>query len=310
MKNCIITGGAGFVASHLIERIQNDYDTIYIIDNLVRTNSTRHIDIFIKNNKKFKFLHGDVSIFDFSVCKNVVHFYHLAATRINRCVMYNKEGHMYIADGGFNVVDYCAKNKIKLFFSSTASVYNSPKRFPIEEEDPCVPHTIYGASKYYTEGLIRSYDKMYGMDYTINRFFCIYGDKMDNNGVYTEVVFNWLNNIKHGNNQIVVYGNPDEKILDLIYVSDIVDAIVTSMYNSNKQVFNVSTETGITLTNLIDTIEQVTNTKLIRDIVPEIRNDIELKRVGSVKKLKSIGWTQKVSLEQGLKNTYNWILSL
>jgi len=82
------------------------------------------------------------------------------------------------------------------------------------------------------------------------------------------------------------------------------------MYNSNKQVFNVSTETGITLTNLIDDIEKVTNTKLIRNIVSEVRNDIEHKRVGSVKKLKSIGWTQKVSLEQGLKNTYNWILSL
>lgn len=307
--NCIITGGAGFVASHLIDRIQNDYDNIYLVDNLVRTNNTRNIDHLLKN-PKIKFFHGDVSTFDFSVFKNVIHFYHLAATRINRCAIYNKEGHMYIADGGFNVVNHCAKNKIKLFFSSTASVYNSPKRFPIEEEDPCVPHTIYGASKYYTEGLIRSYDKMYGMDYTINRFFCIYGDRMDNNGVYTEVIFNWLNNISKGNNEITVYGNPDEKILDLIYVSDIVDAIVTSMLNSNKQVFNVSTETGVTLTNLIDVVEKVTNTKLIRKIVPEVRNDIELKRVGSVKKLKSLGWDQKFTLEDGLKNTYKWILTL
>jgi len=310
MKNCIITGGAGFIVSHLIERIQNDYDTIYLVDNLVRTNNTRNIDHLIKDNKKFKFLHGDVSTFDFSICKDVIHFYHLAATRINRCATYNKEGHMYIADGGFNVVDYCAKNKIKLFFSSTASVYNSPKRFPIEEEDPCVPHTIYGASKYYTEGLIRSYDKMYGMDYTINRFFCVYGDRMDSNGVYTEVIFNWLNNIVKGKNEITIHGNPDEKILDLIYVSDIVNAITTSMQNSNKQVFNVSTENGVTLTELINTIERVTDTKLIRNISPEIRNDVELKRVGSVQKLKSIGWEQKVSLEEGIRRTYEWIARL
>ena len=61
--------------------------------------------------------------------------------------------------------------EIKMFFASTASVYNNPKRFPIEETDPCEPHTIYGAAKYYTEGLMRSFAKNYGLQYSICRFF-------------------------------------------------------------------------------------------------------------------------------------------
>ena len=171
-KNAIISGGAGFVGSHLAERLLKEgFDKIYLIDNLIRSNNLRNVP----SNPQIEFIYGDVGIFDFSVLEDISHFFHLAATRINRCAKYNKEGHESISQGGFNVVNYCAKNNIKLFFSSTASVYNKPKRQPIQEEDPCTPHTIYGAGKYYTENLIRSYNNMYNLDYTINRFFSVYG---------------------------------------------------------------------------------------------------------------------------------------
>ena len=196
---------------------------------------------------------------------------------------------------------------MKLFFASTASVYNKPKRQPIQESDPCVPHTIYGAGKYYTENLIRSYDNMYGLDYTINRFFSVYGVKMDCEGAYTEVIFNWLNNIKEGNKNIKVFGNPDEKILDLVYVDDITDAIILSTFESNKQVYNVSTQNGVTLTELINTIQNVTKINLKLDIIPENRNDIEKKRVGDTSKLRKLGWNNKISLEEGITKTWNWI---
>ena len=237
-KNAIITGGAGFIGSHLSERlIKEGFNKIYLVDNLIRSNSLRNVP----KNSNIEFVYGEVSTFDFSVFKDITHFFHLAATRINRCAQYNREGHEFITNSGFNVVDYCYKNHIKLFFASTASVYNKPERQPIQENNPCVPHTIYGAGKYYTENLIRSYDNMYGLNYTINRFFSVYGVRMDNAGAYTEVIFNWLNNIKNGNNHITVFGNPDEKILDLVYVDDVVEAIITSTFNSNKEVYNVST---------------------------------------------------------------------
>ncbi len=306
-KNAIISGGAGFVGGHLSLRLLKEgFDKIYLVDNLIRSNSLRNI----VKDPKIEFIYGDVYSFDFTIFEGITHFFHLAATRINRCAHNNKEGHDYIASGGFNVVNYCAKNKIKLFFSSTASVYNKPKRQPIQEEDPCTPHTIYGAGKYYTENLIRSYDNMLGFDYTINRFFSVYGVGMDCEGAYTEVIFNWLNNIKKGITNIKVFGNPDEKILDLVYVEDVVDAIILTTFNSNKEVFNVSTQKGVTLTELISTIEQVTNTKLSIDIVPENRTDIENKRVGDTTKLKKLGWNDNINLTHGIKKTYEWIAEL
>ena len=306
-KNAIITGGAGFIGSHLSERlIKEGFNKIYLVDNLIRSNSLRNVP----KNSNIEFVYGEVSTFDFSVFKDITHFFHLAATRINRCAQYNREGHEFITNSGFNVVDYCYKNHIKLFFASTASVYNKPERQPIQENNPCVPHTIYGAGKYYTENLIRSYDNMYGLNYTINRFFSVYGVRMDNAGAYTEVIFNWLNNIKNGNNHITVFGNPDEKILDLVYVDDVVEAIITSTFNSNKEVYNVSTQNGVTLSELISTIEKVTKTKLEIEIKPENRTDIEKKRVGDTSKVRGLGWNNLVSLEEGIRKTNKWIQTL
>ena len=179
--------------------------------------------------------------------------------------------------------------------------------FPIKEDIACNPHTIYGSGKLYTENLIRSYDNMYGLDYSINRFFSVYGVGMDSNGVYTEVIFNWLKSIKDGNREIIVYGNPDEKVIDLVYVDDVVKAILITTFETNKEVFNVSTESGVTLTELIKCIEKVTNTDLKIKMIPDTRNDIEKKRVGDTSKLKSTGWINEINLEVGIKKTWEWI---
>jgi UDP-glucose 4-epimerase len=308
MNNAVITGGAGFVASHLAEAIQDKYEKIYLLDNLVRTNGLRNIKHLLGD--KFIFIKAEVSEFDFSQLDNIEVIYHLAATRINRCAKDPLEGHKLLADAGLNVTRYCAENNIKLFFSSTASVYNNPKRFPIEETDPCEPHTIYGAAKYYTENLMRTFAKSHNLQYSICRFFSVYGVKMDCEGAYTEIIFNWLSQINQGKNQVTVFGNPDEKILDLVYVEDVVNAILKSTENWSNEVYNVSTETGISITELIKVIEDELDVQLEVSILPENRTDIENKRVGSVKKLKTIGWEPKNSINEGIRKTNEWIKTL
>ncbi len=165
----IITGGAGFVASHLAEKLLNRYfkniDKIYLIDNLVRTNSTRNIDHLL-SNEKIRFIHGDISTFEFEDYFDpfsISTIFHLAATRINRCNDRTFEGHQYIATGGAKIIDWASRyHHIKLFFASSASVYKSPKQLPIKETDNCTPKTIYGAGKLYTEHLLRSYNYLFG----------------------------------------------------------------------------------------------------------------------------------------------------
>jgi len=306
MQSIIITGGAGFIGTNLCLRLLKEKPKkIYLIDNLMRTQGLRNII----DNPKVEFIYGDACIFDFTQLGEISHFFHLASPKINRCVKYNLEGHQNITQSGFNAVQFCALNKVKLFFASTASVYNNIKKLPIKEDDNCYPHTIYGAGKYYTECLIQSFNKMYGLDFTINRFFNVYGKNMDSSGAYTEVIFNWLNSIKEGNNSINIQGNPDEKVLDLVYVTDVVDAIVLSTFNSNKKIFNVSTEEGVTLTELIETIESVTGVTLKKRISPDTRKDLEMKRVGDTSRLRKLGWKRKTTLQEGILSTWEWINS-
>jgi UDP-glucose 4-epimerase len=309
MKNAIITGGAGFVASHLAEHVDYRYDKIYLVDNLVRSGNLRNIQHLLAN-PKFEFIHADIADFDFAACKDVAMVYHLAATRINRCVKFKREGHKGIADGGFNVVDYCARVGARLFFASSASVYASPKSFPIYENDPCLPPTLYGSGKLYTEHLMHNYYKMSGLRYAINRFFSVYGPRMDCEGAYTEVIYNWLSKIHKGEREITVYGDPDEKVLDLVFVDDVVCAIDLTSQLCNNQAYNVSTQYGTTLTQLIQVVEKVTGTRLKVNSLPENRTDIEKKRVGDTTALRQTGWTHRIGIEEGIQRTYEWIKTL
>jgi len=314
MNNIICTGGVGFIGSHLVERLLKETDApkIYIVDNLVRTHSLRNIQ-YLLFDPRVEFIYGDISTIKYETYFNppdIDWVFHLAATRINRCNSYNLEGHQYIATGGARLIDWVSKYHIKIFFASSASVYQSPKTLPIKEEDPCNPHTIYGAGKLYTENLLRSYHILYGLEYVINRFFSVYGERIDSEGSYTEIIFNFFNQIKKGKTDITLYGNPDEKILDLIYVDDVVNAILLTMKKSKNDAFNVSTQTGITLTELVSLIESITNTRLNKIILPEKRTDIELKRIGDVYKLKNLGWQLNTTIESGLTKTWNWIKNL
>ena len=120
----LITGGAGFIGSHLSERlIKEGFNKIYLVDNLIRSNSLRNIP----KNSNIEFVYGEVSTFDFSVFKDITHFFHLAATRINRCAQYNREGHEFITNSGFNVVDYCYKNQINIANQSLLRQIFRPK---------------------------------------------------------------------------------------------------------------------------------------------------------------------------------------
>lgn len=317
MKKIIITGGAGFIGSHLIEKLLNETDTpmIYIIDNLMRTNNLRNIQHLMddmKTKARLRFINADIATFDYEAVIDpfqIDYIFHLASPRINRINEFNVEGHNTVAVGGFRLVDWAARynNIKKLYFASSASVYYRPKTFPIYETDLKDPHTIYGAGKLYTEQIIKSYNMLYGLNYAISRFFSVYGPRMDNQGVYTEVVFNWLNEIKKGNNKVIVHGNPDEKILDLVYVDDVVNAVYDMTMSPNNSTYNVSTEKGTTLRGLVDIISKVTNTQIEIESVPEYRKDTEAKRIGSIDRLRAIGWEPTVSLEEGIERTWRWV---
>ncbi len=128
----------------------------------------------------------------------------------------------------------------------------------------------------------------------------MYGPRMDAFGAYTTVIHQWIRLALEGK-PFTVFGNPDEKILDLLYVSDAVDALVLlGRKNRTNDVYNLSSGKGVTLRELAELISKLVGAKLRLNIKPENRIDIEKARVGDLNKLQNIGWSPKISLEEGL----------
>ena len=248
-----------------------------------------------------------MSEFDFTQLENIEVVYHLAATRINRCAKDPNEGHKFLADAGLNVVKYCAENNVKLFFSSTASVYNNPKRFPIEETDPCEPHTLYGSAKYYTENLMRTFANSHGLQYSICRFFSVYGVRMDCEGAYTEIIYNWLSNIHNNNKTLTVYGDPDEKILDLVYVEDVVNAALLVIEKGKPMYpYNIGSGEAITVGQIVNSILKATGKK------PEVIWDnskpttIPFRMVSTKRITDELGFVPSYTFDEGIDKTVKW----
>src|SRR6185503_17078609 len=127
--------------------------------------------------------------------------FHMAALRINACAANPQDGFEVMLHSTFNVAELCRKYKIKkVIYSSSASVYGLAQHFPTPETDhPYNNQTFYGGAKLWGEQLFRSYKFMYGLDYVALRYFNVYGERMDTDGKYTEVMIKWLDCISDRN---------------------------------------------------------------------------------------------------------------
>ena len=190
----LITGGAGFVGSTIIDQLlQAGAKKIVIIDNFVRGNKENLKGVLTSG--KVKLVEGDIRDRDLvdDLLKGMDFCFHLAALRITRCVEYPREAFEVMYTGTFNILQSCVAHKIKkLVMASSASVYGQADTFPTtEQQHPYNNRTLYGAAKMANELMCRSFQHMYGLHYNAVRYFNVYGPRMDSTGKYTEVLIRW-----------------------------------------------------------------------------------------------------------------------
>ena len=221
-SNILVTGGAGFVGSYLVEElIKLNPNKIIIIDNFVR-GSKENIKKFIFN-PIIELVNDDIRNFNVleKFIKNSDYVFHLAALRINACAENQNSGFDVMVKSTFDLANLCVKYKIKkLIYSSSASVYGLAQNFPTPENDnPYNNQTFYGAAKLWGEQLFRSYKFMHNLDYVSLRYFNVYGPRMDTDGKYTEVMIKWLDCIENSKNPLI-YGD-GSTTMDFVYVKDV-----------------------------------------------------------------------------------------
>lgn len=305
----LVTGGAGFVGSYLVEQLlEKSPSKIIIIDNLLR-GSHENMVSFI-NNPVVEFIEDDIRNYKLmgDLISKVDYVFHMAALRITRCAENPVEAYSIMNEATFQLVDIASKNNIKkIVYSSSASVYGLAQNFPTPETDnPYDNQTFYGAAKLYGEQLLRSYYGMYGLDYVGLRYFNIFGPRMDIEGKYTEVMIKWLDCIRD-NKSPLIFGDGSTS-MDFIYVEDIAKANIAALESDiTDEIFNIGYSRETSLKELLYLMLEVNNSSLVPEYRKERKVNPVSRRLASIEKAKTLlGFSPEISLEDGLKKLSEW----
>ena len=258
MTNYFITGIAGFIGSHLLDKLLED-DTNKVIgyDNLFR-GRLENINHNLAN-KNFSFIHGDIRNYDYlshmlegsDVC------FHLAA-QSNVVGSMNNPDYCFETNviGTYNVLKACKERKVnKIVFSSSREVYGDAQYIPVDEYHPLNAKNVYGASKIAGEAYCRVFESLYNMHVSVLRLSNVYG-KRD----YDRAIPIFLNDIKR-NEPIKIYGG--EQILDFIYIDYVVKALINaSKYSLKGQPVNIGSGKGTKIIDLANYIKSLSKSNV------------------------------------------------
>jgi UDP-glucose 4-epimerase len=234
--------------------------------------------------------------------------FHMAALRITQCAEEPRLALEVLADGTFNVLEAAVANNVKkIVAASSASIYGLADEFPTaEKHHPYNNRTFYGAAKVFNEGLLRSFNEMYGLSYVALRYFNVYGPRMDIYGAYTEVLIRWMERIATDKPPLIL--GDGEQTMDFIYVEDIARANILAAKSSiTDDVFNVASGVETSLNDLAVSLLRVMGSDLKPEYGPARKVNAVPRRLAETKNAKKwIGFEAHVDLEEGLRRLVAW----
>ena len=305
----LITGGAGLIGSHIADQlIPEGVAEIVVLDNFVR-GRRENLAAAIESGR-VRIVEGDIRnpamVAEVSRGMDVV--FHQAAIRITQCAQEPRLALEVMVDGTYNVAEAAVNAKVKkVVVASSASVYGGADEFPTtENHHPYNNRTFYGASKVFNEGMFRSFNEMYGLDYVALRYFNVYGPRMDAYGVYTEVLIRWMERIAAGLPPLI-FGDGTQT-MDFAHAEDIARAnILAAKADITDEVFNIASGTETSLNELAAILLKVMGSDLKPEYGPQRKVNPVPRRLAYVEKTRNlIGFETLISLEDGMRDLVDW----
>ena len=303
MKKCIVTGGAGFIGSHLVEKLVKKNYSVIVIDDF-STGQLKNLKNVIGRIKVIKKDISDNKNFD-QYFKNVKYVFHLAAKAdIVPSIEQPKKYFDTNVAGTLNVLEACRAHKVKkIIYAASSSSYGIAKEYPTTEKAKIDPEYPYAMTKYMGEELIIHWSKVYKLNYISLRLFNVYGLRARTTGAYGAMFGVFLAQ-KLNNKPLTVVGNGKQS-RDFTYVTDIAEAFYMAAISIKKnQVINIGTGKP---TSVIDIVKKL---KSKFEFIKKRPGEPDKTHSSTSKSKKLLNWTYRIGISEGimimLKNINLW----
>ena len=302
--NILVTGGAGFIGSHLVRHLLAKGENVTALDNL----STGLAENLPPEAKLV-----EMDILDEELPKVVAAgafdaIVHLAAqtmvdTSIKNPLLDTRENLM----GTVQVLEAArAANVKRVIFASTAAAYGDVKEddLPVREAQPTEPMSFYGLSKLSVEKYLEMYRKIYGMEYVVLRFANVYGERQGDGGE-GGVISIFAKAVAEGRD-ITIYGD-GEQTRDFVYAGDIAEGIVAALQTEEvNAAYNLSTQTETSLRELVSLLSEICGREIVPKYGPERDGDIYKSMLSNSRARRGLDWQPATTLADGLRRTYEY----
>jgi len=304
--NILITGGAGFIGSHLVEKFLSAGEKVIVVDNLL-TGAIENLSLF-NDNPNFIFMNHDVQ-HHIDIEMELDYVLHLASAASPKAYTEYPINTLKAGSSGtINTLGLAKAKNAKYLLTSTSEIYGNPKVSPQSETywgnvNPNGPRSMYDEAKRFSEAAVSSYNRIYNLNTRIVRLFNTYGPKMkiDDGRVVTNFIFQALNG-----KDITIYGNGDQT-RSFCYIEDTLSGIIKAMDSESSEVFNIGNPNEITVKKLAEIIIELTNSNSSLKFL-ELPEDDPMQRKPDISKAKEfLKWSPKIPLEEGLLKTIDWV---
>ncbi|NPD89339.1 MAG: NAD-dependent epimerase/dehydratase family protein [Asgard group archaeon] len=309
-KNVLVTGGCGFIGSHLIDLLVDQGFFVIVVDNLSGNTSTKFLEQHLEE-KKATFYQYDIRNLELllSIPLEFDSIFHLAAqSDVKKSVEEPEFDFSVNTVGTFNILELMRKKDIQnlVFAGSGGTVYGELAASPTPEDYPLKPISIYGSAKAAAEMYCSSYSSLYGLDIVSLRLGNIYGPRSKRG-----VMYDFYNKLKTNPSKLDILGDGNQT-KSYLYIEDTIDAF-NMLYQLNTRgfdVYNVSSAKAIKVVDIAETVTKILGIKNVKySFTNEKRGwegDVSFVSP-DVTKLKQLGWAPKISLNKGIEMYLEWL---